>query len=323
MTNNPNSMADLNAVLGSGLPPFAGITTFMRARPTRALHDVDVVVLGIPYDSSASYRTGTRFGPREIRKVSPVIWGYHTKFGVTPLKDLHVIDYGDLAIIQTDAVENLMRIETALRPIVEANVIPLTLGGDHSISFPILRELYKRHGSLSVIHFDSHMDTWDSTDGQRYTHATPFRRAIEEGLINVAEYVQIGIRGPEESPSDVQDALDLGVHIIPIERVMDEGTAAIIAEVRARINTESPVYVTLDIDVADPAYAPGTGTPEVGGLTSYQLLQLMRGLRGLNLIGFDVVEVNPLYDHADITSLLAANLAFEFLSLVADRRKRA
>jgi len=287
----------------------------MRARPTRDLTGVDLAVLGIPYDASVTYRTGARFGPRKIRELSSLIWGYHTKFGVTPMRDLNIIDYGDVDVIPTDAVLNLAQIQAAIAGIVEAGAIPLALGGDHSITFPILREIAKKHGPLSVIHLDSHMDTWEGTHGQRYTHATPFRRAIEEGLINTAAYVQIGIRGPEESPADIQDALDLGARIIPIERVMDEGVAAVVAEVRERMR--GPVYVSLDIDVADPAYAPGTGTPEVGGLTSYQLLQLVRGLRGLDFVGFDIVEVNPLYDPTEITALLAANLAFEFLSLVA------
>ncbi len=311
------NLTSIDAALGIGLPPFSGLTTFMRARPTRELVGVDVAILGIPYDASTSFRSGTRFGPRKIREISPVIWGYHPRFDVKPMDDLVVIDYGDLAVVQTDALANLAAIQAAVRPIVLAGVTPITLGGDHSITFPILREMAQRYGPLSVLHFDSHMDTWDSSDGQRYTHATPFRRAIEEGLINTAEYVQIGIRGPEESARDIQDALDLGAHIIPIEQVMDEGVDAALAQIRARL--KGPVYVSLDIDVADPAYAPGTGTPEVGGMTSYQLLQLMRGLNGLNLVGFDLVEVNPLYDHADITALLAANLTFEFLALLANR----
>jgi agmatinase/guanidinopropionase len=310
-STNPN----LDQAIGVGLPPFSGISTFMRARPTRDLNGVDVAVLGVPYDASVTNRTGCRFGPRKIRECSSMIWGYHTKFAVTPMRDMNVIDYGDVDVIPTDAVVNLEPIQAAARAIIEAGAIPLTLGGDHSISFPLLREVARKHGKLSVIHFDSHMDTWEGTHGQRYSHATPFRRAIEEGLINTAEYIQIGIRGPEESPADIQDALDLGAHIIPIEQVMDGGTAAVIEEVRKRIT--GPVYVSLDIDVADPAYAPGTGTPEVGGLTSYQILQLIRGLRGLNFVGFDVVEVSPPYDHADITSILAANIAFEFLSLIA------
>ena len=313
------NLPNIDAALGVGLPPFSGLTTFMRARPTRDLNGVDVAVLGIPYDSSTSFRTGTRFGPRKIREISPVIWGYHTKFAVKPLDTLGVIDYGDVAVVGTDAIANLEAIQTAIRPIVEAGVIPLTLGGDHSITFPILREMAKKHGPLSVLHFDSHMDTWDGSAGERYTHATPFRRAIEEKLIDTLEYVQVGIRGPEESASDMQDALDLGAYIIPIETLMDKGIPAAIKDIRSRL--KGPVYVSLDIDAADPAYAPGTGTPEVGGLTSYQLLQLMRGLRGLNLVGFDLVEVNPLYDHADITALLGANLAFEFLSLIADMRR--
>lgn len=315
MTDTDNA-ARLDAALGRGLPPFSGISTFMRARPTRDLTDVEVAILGVPYDASVTNRTGCRFGPRKIREVSSMIWGYHTKFGVTPMRDLNVIDYGDVDVIPTDAVANLAQIQDAIKAIVGAGVIPVTLGGDHSITFPILREVARKQGQrLSVIHFDSHMDTWEGTHGQRYSHATPFRRAIEEGLINTTEYVQIGIRGPEESPADVQDALDLGAYIIPIERVMDDGVPAVLREVWDRIH--GPVYVSLDIDVADPAYAPATGTPEVGGLTSYQLLQLVRGLRGMRFVGFDVVEVSPPYDHADITSILAANLAFEFLSLIA------
>jgi agmatinase/guanidinopropionase len=310
----------IDSALGVGLSPYAGLSTFMRVRPTRDLTGVKAAIVGVPYDASVSYRTGCRFGPRKIREVSAVIWGYHPHFNVTPARDLNLIDYGDADVIPTDAALNLEQIQAPIRAICAAGAVPVTLGGDHSITFPILREIAKKHGPVSVIHFDSHMDTWEGAHGQRYTHATPFRRAIEEGLINTCEYYQIGIRGPEESAADIQGAVDLGAQIIGIDSLMRPGgIEAAIGRVRAGIT--GPVYVSLDIDVADPAYAPATGTPEIGGLTSYQLLQLIRGLRGLRFTGFDIVEVSPPYDHADITALLAANLAFEFLSLLADSRR--
>jgi len=199
---------------------------------------------------------------------------------------------------------------------LDEGAIPIVLGGDHSIALPLLRAHAKKHGPVSLVHIDAHIDTWEAEfDLVPYSHGTPFRYALQEGLIRAGEYVQIGIRGPLSGENDYAEAAALGARTITIHEVMEKGVPEILKEVHQRM--KGPVYVTVDIDSADPAFAPGTGTPEVGGLTSYQLLQLVRGLHGLDLIGFDLVEVSPPFDHGDITAILASNIVFEYLSLLA------
>ena len=296
--------------------PFQGIATFGRRPHTRELTDVDVVILGIPYDGSVSYRSGTRFGPRAIREQSLLLWGYNNALQVAPFQKLRVVDYGDVNVVPVDIQATYQAIEHDARQIVDAGATLIALGGEHSISLPLLRAHAARHGPLAVVHFDAHPDTWDvEYSGQKYSHGTPFRRAIEEGLIDTAAYVQIGIRGPTAGPQDYTDARELGARLITCDEALDRGAVAVLEEVRQRIG-DRPVYVTLDIDVVDPAFAPGTGTPEVGGLSSREILQLVRGLQGLNLVGFDLVEVSPPFDPAHITAILASNLVFEFLSLL-------
>lgn len=295
--------------------PYAGISTFGRATHTTDLTGVDVAVLGVPYDSSTSYRGGTRFGPRAIREQSLLLWGYNNAQHVAPFRSLKVVDYGDVDVVPPDIKATHAQIESTASRILDADCRLLTLGGDHSISLPLLRAHAKKHGPLAVVHFDAHPDTWDSEYPQQpYSHGTPFKRAIDEGLIDTTAYFQIGIRGPTNGPQDYEDAIALGARMITLDDFRTRNLADVCAEVRTVVGTKR-LYVTLDIDVVDPAFAPGTGTPEVGGLTSYEILQLVRGLRGLNTVGFDLVEVSPPYDHAGITSILAANLAFEFLSL--------
>jgi agmatinase/guanidinopropionase len=300
--------------------PYQGIATFGRRPYTRDLAGVDVAVVGVPYDGSASYRSGTRFGPRAIREQSLLLWGYNNALGVAPFKALRVVDYGDVEVVPVDVRATLRAVEQEVGAVIAAGPRVLTLGGDHSISLPLLRAHARKYGPVAVVHFDAHPDTWDREySGQPYSHGTPFRRAIEEKLIDTAAYVQIGIRGPTSGAKDYQDALALGARMITIDEAMQAGAAAVAEEVRRRVGGR-PAYVTLDIDALDPAFAPGTGTPEVGGLSSYQMLQMLRGLQGLNLVGFDLVEVSPPYDHGNITAILAANLAFEFLSLLAAAR---
>jgi agmatinase/guanidinopropionase len=313
----------ITTAFGADQQPFAGITSFMRCPVTRDLTGVDVAVVGVPFDSGTSYRSGTRFGPRKIRELSVMLWGYNNPLAVRPLDVLNVVDYGDVTVIPPVIADTHRNIEQTVSGILEAGAMALTLGGDHSIGLPLLRAYAKKYGPLSVVHFDSHPDTWPHEYGPEYpySHGTPYRRAIEENLIRPDGYVQIGIRGSTSGPADWQDARDLGVHMITMDGAAQMGVPAIINAVHKIVS--GPVYVTLDIDVADPAFAPGTGTPEVGGFTSHQLLQLVRGLNGLNLVGFDLVEVSPPYDHGDITALLAANLAFEFLSLFAVQKQSA
>ena len=283
----------------------------------RDLRGVDAAIVGVPFDSGASYRSGARFGPRQIREMSVLLWGYNNPLAVAPFQALSVVDYGDVDVIPVDIRKAHAQIAGAVTAILEAGVVVVALGGDHSVSLPLLRSHAARFGPLAVVHFDSHPDTWHREFGDEpYSHGTPFRRAIEEGLIDTSAYVQVGIRGPTSGPGDWQDARDLGARLITIDEAASIGIPAILDEIRARAHGKR-VYVSLDIDAVDPAFAPGTGTPEVGGFTSHQMLQLVRGLRGLDVVGFDLVEVSPPYDHGGITAILAANLAFEFLSLVA------
>jgi agmatinase len=309
----------VSAAFGAHQQPFAGITSFMRCLATRDLTSVDVAVVGVPYDGATSHRSGTRFGPRKIRELSAMLWGYNNPLAVRPLEVLNVIDYGDVEVIPPSVTATHANIESEVVALVNAGPTVIALGGDHSISLPLLRAHAQKYGPLALVHFDSHSDTWDTEYNaeHKYSHGTPFIRAIEEKLIRPEQSIQIGLRGSTSGPRDWQNARDLGLHVITMDEAAELGVPAILQAIHA--TARGPVYVTLDIDAADPAFAPGTGTPEVGGFTSHQLLQLVRGLQGLNLIGFDLVEVSPPYDHGDITALLAANLAFEFLSLRALR----
>jgi agmatinase/guanidinopropionase len=309
----------ISSAYGAELQPFAGITSFMRCPVSRELGGVDVAVAGVPFDGGTSYRSGARFGPRKIREASLMLWGYNNPLAVTPLQALKVVDYGDVDVIPPSITDTMHNIESEVSAVLAAGATVLALGGDHSISLPLLRAHAKKHGPLSLVHFDAHPDTWDTEFGGRpYSHGTPFRRALEEKLIRPEGYIQIGLRGPTSGAGDWQQARDLGVRVITMDEAAALGTPAILAAIRETV--KGPAYVTFDIDAADPAFAPGTGTPEVGGFTSHQLLQLVRGLQGLDLVGFDLVEVSPPYDHGDITAILAANIVFEFLSLIATRK---
>jgi agmatinase/guanidinopropionase len=305
-----------NPAFGAGLQPFMGIPSFMRLPVTRDLKEVDVAILGVPFDSGTSYRTGTRFGPRKIRETSLMIWGHNSTLHVTPLKKLTVVDYGDVSVIPTSIEHTMAAITDTASEIIATGTTLIALGGDHSIALPLLRAHAKKYGPVSLAHIDAHIDTWEAEfEAIPYSHGTPFRHALQEGLIREGEYVQIGIRGPVSGENDYADNLALGARMITIHEVVEKGISEILKEVHGRL--QGPVYVSVDIDSADPAFAPGTGTPEVGGFTSYQLLQLIRGLHGLNLIGFDLVEVSPPFDHGDITAILASNIVFEYLSLLA------
>lgn len=310
-----------NPAYGADLEPYHGIPTFMRLPASRQFDGVDIAIVGIPFDSGATYRAGTRFGPRKIREASLQLWGYNQVLGIAPTEALNIVDYGDVSTIPVDITATMENITREVKSILDEEVSVIALGGDHSISLPMLRAHTSKYGPLAVIHFDSHPDTWDREfKDQPYSHGTPFRRAIEEGLIDTNAYIQIGIRGPTSWAADLSDTREMGAKILTIEQVFEMGIPAVIAEMQALVR-QRPVYISLDIDSVDPAFAPGTGTPEVGGLSSYQILQLVRGTQGLNIMGFDLVEVCPAYDHGDITAILASNLAFEFISLLALRKK--
>jgi agmatinase len=297
-------------------PRFAQPATFMRLPYTEDLHGIDVAIVGVPYDGGTSYRTGSRLGPREIRNQSSLIRSYNYFQKVAPFDRLNVADVGDVDAPPVSIEKAYDAIEARIGAIADAGARPIVIGGDHSITLPVLRALAKRRGPLALVQIDAHIDTWDEYFGGKYFHGTPFRRAIEEGIIDGRRFVQVGIRGPMYGEEDFDFHKAHGITMIDIDQVKDRGVAAIVSIIR-EIAT-GPAYMTFDIDGVDPAFAPGTGTPEVGGLTSHDALRLVRGLRGLSLVGGDIVEVSPLFDGpGQITSVLASNLMFEFLSAMA------
>lgn len=298
-------------------PPFSGIATFARAPHETLSAEHDVAFLGVPYDSATSSRSGARFGPRSLREHSLLLWGYNNALQVAPFERLKLVDLGDVAVVPPDIQATYAAIEAAADQVLSAGSQLVTLGGDHSITLPLLRAHARKHGPLAVLHFDAHGDTWDyEYPGQPYSHGTPFIRALQEGLIDREAYIQLGIRGPTGSAQDYLDAVNLGARLITYDDFHERGLTDVLSEIHTRL-AGRPVYVTFDIDCVDPAFAPGTGTPEVGGFTSYEVLRLMRGLRGLHLVGMDLVEVSPPFDHSGITAILGANVVFEYLSLIA------
>lgn len=300
-------------------PRYAGAYTFARCPATRDLSHADAAIVGIPMDMAVLYRSGARFGPRAIRDASGGLRPHHWEPDKIepPFDRLRVIDYGDIEVFPGYIEQSLDHIQREVSPIIDAGVFPIILGGDHSTTLPILRACASRHGTLSLVHFDAHPDYWAGPPERPYHHGTVFRIAAEEGLIDPTSSVQIGIRG-SISASIVAEARAAGFHLITASDFSRQGVRATVEQVQ-RLAT-LPVYVSLDIDCVDPAFAPGTGTPEVAGLSSREIVDLVRWLRGLPLVGFDIVEVAPAYDHAEITALLAAHLVYEFLLVLADAR---
>jgi agmatinase len=299
------------------IPRFAGIRTFMRAPHTTDLDGVDAAVYGIPFDTATSFRTGPRFGPEAIRSASALLRPYNPALGVDVVEALSIVDYGDVPVSPGDTERTYGQIEEALKPLVDAGVFPLALGGDHSVTLAELRVLARRHGPLALVQLDAHGDTWDEYFGQRFFHGTTFKRALEEKLIEPAATVQAGLRGSLYGPEDLESARGLGFAVLPCEQLRDFGPGRFASLVRERVGRR-PVFLSFDIDVLDPAFAPGTGTPEVGGLSTAEALAILRGLGGINLAGADVVEVSPPYDGpGQPTALAAANVAYELLSLRA------
>jgi guanidinopropionase len=297
-------------------PRFGQIATFMLLPVAADATGLDVALLGVPYDGGTSYRPGARLGPREIRSQSSLIRSYSYFQKVAPFDRLNVADTGDVDAPPVSIDKCYEAVEARIAAIAGAGARPLVVGGDHSISLPILRALAKQHGPLGLVQFDAHIDTWDEYFGGKYFHGTPFRRAIEEGIVDGRRFIQVGIRGPMYGEEDFLFHREHGITMLDIEAVKSRGIAAVVGEIR-RVAV-GPVYMTFDIDAVDPAFAPGTGTPEVGGLTSHEAQQLVRGLAGLSLVGGDVVEVAPPFDGpSQITALLAANLMFEFLCVLA------
>jgi agmatinase len=289
----------------------------MRLPHVADVEGVDAVAVGIPFDTATSYRPGARFGPEAIRSVSVLLRPYHPALEVDVLDALSVVDYGDLPVAPGDTDGTYRRIEDALAPLVDGGVFPLVLGGDHSITLPELRALSRRHGPMALVHLDSHTDTWDEYFDLKYFHGTTFRRAAEEGLIEPAASVQAGMRGSLFAQSDLDDARSLGFTVITSEELRALGPDGYAPTVRARVG-ERPVFLSFDIDFLDPAFAPGTGTPEVAGFSTAEALALLRSLRGIRLVGCDIVEVAPPYDGpGQPTALAAANIAHDLLALYA------
>jgi len=301
------------------VPRFAGPATFARLPRLDQVERADVAVLGLPFDSGTSFRPGARFGPEAVRAGSKLLRPYHLGLEVEPWTMLQLADAGDVAINPFDIVEAVGQIEAAANALYgKANRI-VSIGGDHTVALPLLRAAHARHGPVAVVHFDAHLDTWDTYFGARYTHGTPFRRASEEGLLALDHCAHVGIRNSVYALADFDDDRRLGFATVSSLDVARRGVDEATDRVRDRVS-DRPVYISIDIDVLDPAHAPGTGTPEPGGLTTRELQMILDGLADLDLIGADVVEVSPAYDHAQLTALAAANVIYELLGMFAVRR---
>jgi agmatinase len=298
------------------IPRFAGLGTFARLPEIDRVEHCDVAIVGLPFDAGTSYRPGARFGPTAIRQGSRLLRPFNPAAQVSPFDVWQVADAGDLAVSPFDIGRAVKEIEAGVDSLLGRVKRVLALGGDHTIALPMLRSLHRRYGPITVVHFDAHLDTWDTYFDAPITHGTPFRRAAEEGLLQKGTCLHVGIRGPLYSDQDLTDDTNLGFAVITSPEVADRGVPDTVSRLRQRVG-RGPVYVSLDIDVLDPAHAPGTGTPEAGGLSSRELLAILRGMAGLNVVAADIVEVSPAYDHAEITSIAAAHVAYEFLSVFA------
>jgi agmatinase len=301
-------------------PRFTVPSTFARLPLVRDLDDVDVAIVGVPFDTGVTYRVGGRFGPNAVRAASVMLRPYNPNLDVKPFDVLSCVDHGDIAIVPGYTERSYAAIEAAVAPIVERGVIPLLIGGDHACTLPHLRATRSR-GPVAVIDFDSHTDAWDSYFGEKYNHGTWMRRAIEEGLVDADHSIEVGLRGSLYDAADWTGLrTELGLEYLTTEDVFRLGPAAVATAIRERVG-DRPAFISFDIDVVDPAHAPGTGTPEAGGPSARDMLAILRGLTGIDFVGFDVVEVIPAYDPAGQTATVAANLAYEMLSLVALRRQ--
>jgi len=298
-------------------PRFSGVRTFARCPHVTAPEDVDVAVVGAPFDTATSRRPGARFGPEAIRSASIGLRPYHPPLDVDVFGSLSVVDWGDLDVTPGNAERTTSQIAAGLEPLLRAGVVPVVLGGDHSVVLGELRAHAAVHGPVALVLLDAHADTWDDYYGERYFHGTPFRRALEEGLVRPERSIMTGMRGPLYSRSDISDTRTMGFEIVPDAELRELGPAEYGRRVRSRVG-DAPVYMSFDIDVLDPAFAPGTGTPEVAGLGPREALALIRALAGMRFTGFDVVEVSPAYDGpGETTALLGASVAYEFLALTA------
>jgi agmatinase len=310
------SDGNVGQVDNTRVPRFAGPPTFAQLPRIDEVETTDIAVVGIPFDAGVSYRPGARFGPAAIRAASKLLRPYNPAAELSPFAVQQVADAGDMAVNPFSLDDAVTSIERAARDLGERASRLLVLGGDHTVALPLLRAV-TAEGPVAVVHFDAHLDTWDTYFGAAYTHGTPFRRASEEGLLDTSACVHVGTRGPLYGDHDLVDDRELGFAVVPSTELDGLGVDGVAERIRARVG-ERPVYVSIDIDVLDPAFAPGTGTPEAGGMTSRELLGVLRKLAGLRIIGADIVEVAPAYDHAEITSIAASHVAYELVSAMTE-----
>jgi len=303
-------------------PRFCGVPTFMRLPQATTLQGLDAAIIGLPSDSGGPYRTGARFAPNAVRAMSVMLRPINPYRGnINVFEELRVADVGDANVVPGYEIESLERIEESVAALAAAGIVPFGIGGDHSITLAELRALAKVHGPIALVHFDSHTDTWDKYfAGQKYSAGTPFRRGVEEQIIDTASSIQIGMRGSLFQKTDISQSIDLGYDVLTTDEALDLGPKALAARIAQRV-AGKPVFISFDMDFVDPSAAPAVQTPECGGPTARETLQIIRALHDINLVGCDVVEANPLYDSTgQITALLAATVLAEFLALLASRR---
>ncbi|MFD7877626.1 agmatinase [Streptomyces sp. NPDC059378] len=300
----------------SRVPRFAGPATFARLPRLDEVTRADVAVVGVPFDAGVSYRPGARFGATAVREASRLLRPYNPALDVSPFATQQVVDAGDIACNPFNINEAIETIQEAATGLQADGTRLVTIGGDHTIALPLLRTVAAKHGPVALLHFDAHLDTWDTYFGAEYTHGTPFRRAVEEGILDTEALSHVGTRGPLYGKQDLTDDEKMGFGIVTSADIYRRGADEVADQLRQRIGNR-PLYISIDIDCLDPAHAPGTGTPEAGGMTSRELLEILRGLAGCNLVGADVVEVAPAYDHAEITAVAASHVAYDLVSLLA------
>jgi agmatinase len=309
---------NLGPIDSSRVPRFAGAATFARLPRLDQVERADVAIVGVPFDSGVSYRPGARFGANHVREASRLLRPYHPALDASPFANAQVADAGDMAVNPFNIHEAIETIQSNALGLTADGARLLTLGGDHTIALPLLRAASERAGApVALLHFDAHLDTWDTYFGAEYTHGTPFRRAVEEGLLDTEAISHVGTRGPLYGKRDLEDDRRFGFGIVTSSDVYYQGVRETVAKLRDRIGNR-PLYISVDIDVLDPAHAPGTGTPEAGGITSRELLEILRGLRGLDIVAADVVEVAPAYDHAEITGVAASHVAYDLVTLMSE-----
>ncbi|WP_309081215.1 agmatinase [Zhihengliuella sp.] len=311
---------NIGPIDSSQIPRYAGAATYARLPRLDQVESADIKIVGVPFDTGVSYRPGARFGATHVREASRLLRPYNPALDVSPFENVQVADAGDMAVNPFNIDEAIATIQRNALELTADGASLMTIGGDHTIALPLLRAAAERAGQpVALLHFDAHLDTWDTYFGADYTHGTPFRRAVEEGIVDTGAISHVGTRGPLYGKKDLDDDERMGFGIITSADIFRRGVDEVVATLRQRVG-ERPLYISVDIDVLDPAHAPGTGTPEAGGMTSRELLEIIRGLRGLNLVGADVVEVAPAYDHAELTGVAASHVCYDLITLMSDLR---